>query len=103
MHVQSGVSTLVASDTATVTGGVGVVCAGGVGAGVVATFTVGAGAGVVANFTVGAGAGVVAFTTGASAVVGVVVVAPIGTVTAGMAKPANDVLDNTNVGVVADA
>ena len=90
MQAQSDVFTLVASDTATVTGGAGT---GGVVTGVVVAFT--AGAGVV----------VVAFTTGGGVVGGavVVVVAPIGTVTAGMAKPANDVLDNTDVGVMADA
>jgi hypothetical protein len=66
--------------------------------------------GVVTGVGVG---GVVAFTSGDAdgAVVGAVVaggvvvvfVPPIGTVTAGMANPANDVLDKADGGEVADA
>jgi hypothetical protein len=85
-----------------VAGGVG---AGGVVTGVVVTFTAGAGVAVVA-FRTGAGVvGVVADVAGVAGVSGVVVMVlvPIGTVTAGMENPANDVLDNTDAGVVADA
>jgi hypothetical protein len=79
----------VASVTTTATGGVGVVCAGGAGTGAIAV-----------AFTAGAGAIVVGAVGAVGAVEGV---APIGTVTAGIAKPANDVSDNTDGGVVADA